>query len=78
LDSERYRHKQITRAGPRFRVEAKLVHDLALSESGLLSAKIVWTQRISYQPGRVGNPVKQRINGWRGEGAIATVRAIYT
>ncbi|HEY7305393.1 MAG TPA: PSD1 and planctomycete cytochrome C domain-containing protein [Bryobacteraceae bacterium] len=36
--------------GPRFRVEAEMVHDIALSASGLLSAKMYGPSVFPYQP----------------------------
>lgn len=36
--------------GPRFRVEAEMVHDLALSDSGLLSSKMYGPSVFPYQP----------------------------
>ncbi len=36
--------------GPRFRVEAEMVHDLALAESGLLSSKMYGPAVYPYQP----------------------------
>ena len=38
--------------GPRFRVEAEMVHDIALSTSGLLSGKMYGPSVFPYQPPR--------------------------
>jgi hypothetical protein len=41
--------------GPRFRVEAEMVHDMALAEGGLLSAKMYGPGVFPYQPEGVWN-----------------------
>ena len=47
--------------GPRFRVESEMVHDMVLAESGLLSSKDVWPERLSLSAGRrLGHSVQQR------------------
>jgi mono/diheme cytochrome c family protein len=43
-------YNQLYARGPRFRVEAEMVHDIALSASGLLSSKMYGPSAMPYQP----------------------------
>ena len=49
--------------GPRFRVEAEVVHDIALSASGLLSGKMFGPSVMPYQPEATGTFRTAAING---------------
>jgi hypothetical protein len=64
--------------GPRFRVEAEMVHDLALSESGLLSGKMYGPSAFPYQPEGVWD-IPYSTDKWvASEGDDRYRRAIYT
>jgi hypothetical protein len=64
--------------GPRFRVEAEMVHDLALSESGLLSAKMYGPSAFPYQPEGVWD-IPYSSDKWvASQGDDRYRRAIYT
>jgi cytochrome c553 len=64
--------------GPRFRVEAEMVQDLALSESGLLSSKMYGPSVFPYQPEGVWD-IPYSSDKWvQSQGADQYRRAIYT
>ncbi|HEY3939415.1 MAG TPA: PSD1 and planctomycete cytochrome C domain-containing protein [Bryobacteraceae bacterium] len=64
--------------GPRFQVEAEMIHDLALSESGLLSGKMYGPSVFPYQPEGVWD-IPYSSDKWvQSQGADQYRRAIYT
>lgn len=64
--------------GPRFRVEAEVVHDLALSASGLLSSKMYGPSVFPYQPDGIWD-VPYSDDKWvQSSGEDSHRRAIYT
>ena len=64
--------------GPRFRVEAEMVHDIALSVSGLLSSKMYGPSVFPYQPQGVWD-IPYSDDKWvQSEGEDRYRRAIYT
>jgi len=64
--------------GPRFRIEAEMVHDIALSVSGLLSDKMFGPSVFPYQPQGVWN-IPYSDDKWvQSEGEDRYRRAIYT
>lgn len=64
--------------GPRFRVDAETVHDIALSASGLLSDKMFGPPVFPYQPGGVWN-IPYSSDKWvESNGEDRYRRAIYT
>jgi hypothetical protein len=64
--------------GPRFRVEAEMVHDIALSASGLLSSKMYGPSVFPYQPQGVWD-IPYSDDKWvQSEGEDRYRRAIYT
>jgi mono/diheme cytochrome c family protein len=64
--------------GPRFRVEAEMVHDLVLSESGLLSDKMYGPSSFPYQPDGVWD-IPYSSDKWiESQGADRYRRSLYT
>src|SRR6185312_4199802 len=64
--------------GPRFRVEAEMVHDIALSASGLLSDKMYGPSVFPYQPDGIWD-VPYSSDKWiQSKGDDSHRRAIYT
>jgi hypothetical protein len=64
--------------GPRFRVEAEVVHDLALAASGLLSSKMYGPSVFPYQPDGIWD-VPYSSDKWvQSQGEDSHRRAIYT
>jgi hypothetical protein len=64
--------------GPRFRVEAEMVHDIALSASGLLSSKMYGPSVFPYQPPGVWD-IPYSDDKWvQSKGEDQYRRAIYT
>jgi cytochrome c553 len=64
--------------GPRFRVEAEVVHDLALAASGLLSSKMYGPSVFPYQPEGIWD-VPYSSDKWiQSEGEDSHRRAVYT
>ncbi len=64
--------------GPRFRVEAEMVHDIALSASGLLSGKMYGPSMFPYQPEGIWD-IPYNDDKWaESEGEDRYRRAIYT
>ena len=64
--------------GPRFRVEAEVVHDLALAASGLLSSKMYGPSVFPYQPDGVWD-VPYSSDKWvQSQGEDSHRRAVYT
>ncbi|MBV8550568.1 MAG: DUF1553 domain-containing protein [Acidobacteriaceae bacterium] len=64
--------------GPRFRVEAEMVHDIALSASGLLSGKMYGPSVFPYQPEGIWD-IPYSDDKWiQSEGEDRYRRAIYT
>ncbi len=64
--------------GPRFRVEAEVVHDLALSASGLLSSKMYGPSVFPYQPDGIWD-VPYSDDKWvQSKGEDSHRRSIYT
>jgi mono/diheme cytochrome c family protein len=64
--------------GPRFRVEAEMVHDIALSSSGLLSGKMYGPGVFPYQPEGVWDIPYSDEKWVRSEGEDRYRRAVYT
>jgi hypothetical protein len=66
--------------GPRYRVEAEMVRDIALSVSGLLSARIGGPSVMPYQPGGIWDiPYLNRNDAWTvSKGEDRYRRGIYT
>jgi hypothetical protein len=64
--------------GPRFRVEAETVHDIALSASGLLSPKMFGPSVFPYQPAGVWDVPYSKEKWVQSEGADRFRRSIYT
>ena len=64
--------------GPRFRVEAEMVHDIALSASGLLSSKMFGPSVMPYQPEGIWD-VPYSVDKWvLSEGEDRFRRSVYT
>jgi hypothetical protein len=64
--------------GPRFRVEAEMVHDIALAESGLLSTEMFGPSVFPYQPAGVWD-IPYSSDKWiQSKGEDQYRRAIYT
>ncbi len=76
LEKDPY-NRLLTR-GPRFRVEAEMVRDIALSASGLLSNKIGGPSVFPYQPEGVWNLVYNDDKWVMSEGEDRYRRGIYT
>ncbi|HEX5483288.1 MAG TPA: PSD1 and planctomycete cytochrome C domain-containing protein [Terriglobia bacterium] len=75
---ERDPYNMLLARGPRFRVEAEMVHDIALSASGLLSQKIGGPSVFPYQPDGIWD-VPYSSDKWIiSKGEDAHRRAIYT
>jgi hypothetical protein len=75
---ERDPYNKLYARGPRFRVEAETVHDLALSISGLLSDKMYGPGVFPYQPEGVWN-IPYSSDKWvQSEGEDQHRRAVYT
>ena len=75
---ERDPYNKLYARGPRFRVEAETVHDLALSASGLLSDKMYGPGVFPYQPEGVWN-IPYSSDKWvQSEGEDQHRRAVYT
>jgi hypothetical protein len=64
--------------GPRFRVEAEMVHDLVLAESGLLSSKMYGPSVFPYQPEGVWDIPYSAAKWVPSEGEDRYRRGIYT
>ena len=64
--------------GPRFRVEAEMVHDMALAESGLLSGKMYGPAVFPYQPEGVWNIPYSKDKWIESQGEDRFRRSIYT
>jgi cytochrome c553 len=64
--------------GPRFRVEAEMVHDMALAESGLLSAKMYGPGAFPYQPEGVWDIPYNNDKWIESKGEDRFRRSIYT
>ena len=64
--------------GPRFRVEAEMVHDIALSESGLLSSKMYGPSVFPYQPEGIWDVPYSKDKWVESSGEDRYRRAIYT
>jgi hypothetical protein len=75
---ERDPYNRLLARGPRFRVEAEMVHDIALAASGLLSGKIGGPSVFPFQPDGIwDNPYSD--DYWRmSEGEDRHRRALYT
>jgi hypothetical protein len=71
-------YNRLLARGPRFRVEAEMVHDIALAASGLLSDKVGGPSVFPYQPeGIWDNPYSD--DRWQtSEGQDRHRRALYT
>src|SRR5262249_57417871 len=71
-------YNRLLARGPRFRVEAEMVHDIALAASGLLSDTVGGPSVFPYQPeGIWDNPYND--DRWQmSEGADRHRRALYT
>jgi len=64
--------------GPRFRVEAEMVHDMALAESGLLSNKMYGPSVFPYQPEGIWD-IPYNDDKWiESEGEDRNRRSVYT
>ena len=75
---ERDPYNKLYARGPRFRVEAETVHDLALSISGLLSGKMYGPGVFPYQPEGVWN-IPYSSDKWvQSKGEDQHRRALYT
>ncbi|MBV8071693.1 MAG: DUF1553 domain-containing protein [Acidobacteriaceae bacterium] len=71
-------YNKLLARGPRFRVEAEMVHDIALSVSGLLSSKMYGPSVFPYQPDGVWN-IPYSSDKWvLSKGEDQYRRAIYT
>jgi mono/diheme cytochrome c family protein len=64
--------------GPRFRVEAEMVHDMVLAESGLLSSKMYGPSVYPYQPEGVWDIPYSEDKWVQSEGEDRYRRSIYT
>jgi mono/diheme cytochrome c family protein len=64
--------------GPRFRVEAEMVHDMVLAESGLLSAKMFGPSVFPYQPDGVWDIPYSNDKWVPSEGEDRYRRSVYT
>jgi hypothetical protein len=64
--------------GPRFRVEAEMVHDIALSTSGLLSPKMYGPSVFPYQPDGIWDVPYSKDKWVESSGEDRYRRAIYT
>ena len=64
--------------GPRFRVEAEMVHDIALSASGLLSAKMYGPSVFPYQPEGIWDIPYSKDKWIESKGEDRLRRSIYT
>ena len=64
--------------GPRFRVEAEMVHDVVLAESGLLSSKMYGPSVFPYQPEGVWDIPYSNDKWVQSEGEDRHRRSIYT
>lgn len=64
--------------GPRFRVEAEMVHDIALSASGLLSSKMYGPSVFPYQPDGIWDIPYSKDKWVESSGEDRYRRAIYT
>jgi hypothetical protein len=64
--------------GPRFRVEAEMVHDIALSTSGLLSSKMYGPSVFPYQPDGIWDVPYSKDKWVESNGEDRYRRAIYT
>ena len=64
--------------GPRFRVEAEMVHDMVLAESGLLSSKMYGPSVYPYQPEGVWDIPYSNDKWIQSEGEDRYRRSIYT
>ncbi len=64
--------------GPRFRVEAEMVHDIVLAESGLLSSKMYGPSVYPYQPEGVWDIPYSNDKWIQSEGEDRYRRSIYT
>jgi hypothetical protein len=64
--------------GPRFRVEAEMVHDIALSASGLLSVKMYGPSVFPYQPEGIWDVPYSKDKWEESTGEDRYRRAIYT
>jgi hypothetical protein len=64
--------------GPRFRVEAEMVHDMVLAESGLLSSKMYGPSVYPYQPEGVWDIPYSNDKWVQSEGEDRYRRSIYT
>ena len=64
--------------GPRFRVEAEMVHDIALSTSGLLSSKMYGPSVFPYQPDGIWDIPYNKDKWVESNGEDRYRRAIYT
>ncbi len=75
---ERDPYNKLYARGPRFRVEAEMVHDIALSASGLLSGKMYGPGVFPYQPEGVWN-IPYSSDKWiQSEGEDRYRRSVYT
>lgn len=71
-------YNKLLARGPRFRVEAEMVHDIALSVSGLLSDKMYGPSVFPYQPDGVWD-IPYSDDKWvESEGEDRYRRAVYT
>jgi hypothetical protein len=64
--------------GPRFRVEAEMVHDIALGDSGLLSSKMYGPSVFPYQPEGIWNIPYSKDRWMESTGDDRYRRSIYT
>jgi hypothetical protein len=64
--------------GPRFRVEAEMVHDIVLAESGLLSSKMYGPSVYPYQPDGVWDIPYSNDKWVQSEGEDRYRRSVYT
>lgn len=64
--------------GPRFRVEAEMVHDIALSASGLLSSKMYGPSVFPYQPDGIWDVPYSSEKWVQSKGEDQYRRAVYT
>jgi hypothetical protein len=64
--------------GPRFRVEAEMVHDMALAEGGLLSSKMYGPSAFPYQPEGIWD-IPYNTDKWiESQGEDRFRRSVYT
>jgi len=64
--------------GPRFRVEAEMVHDMALAESGLLSNKMYGPSAFPYQPEGIWDIPYNNDKWIESQGEDRLRRSVYT